>query len=83
MDRGMNLNCNTLEVVRVENGKILSRATLKNLTYTEWRNKTQKIGEDYYEKLLFADAVSEKIIKRYTIVFTRNQNGSIKFARTK
>ncbi len=63
MDRGMHLNCNSLEVVRVENGRIIGSAKLKYNTYSEWKNKERELPDGRKEKLLFVSkSVTEKII---------------------
>ena len=76
MGRGMHLNCNSLEVVRVENGTVLARARLNYNTFTEWKNKSQELEDGTYENLLFADSVTEKIISNW-------RTGATETARTK
>ena len=79
--RGMHLNCNSLEVVRVENGKILAKAKLNYNTFTEWKNKSQETEDGTYENLLFVDNVTEKIISNWRAGNT--ETARVKYQRLK
>ena len=65
MDRSLHLNCHSLEIIRVENGRVLAKAKLNYNTFTEWKKKSQDNEEGMAENLLFTDRVSEKIISRW------------------
>ena len=76
MGRGMHLNCNSIEIVRVEYGKTLARAKLNFNTFSEWKNKSRELEDGTYENMLFTDSVTEKIIATW-------RQGNTESARTK